>query len=64
MVEVPISEKVNLTIEEAAKLTNIGMNKIRELSKEKDCDFSLQVGTKTLIKREKFVKYLMGKTVI
>ena len=64
MVEVPISEKVNLTIEEATKLTNIGRDKIRELSKTKDCDFTLQVGSKTLIKREKFIKYLMDKSVI
>lgn len=64
MVEVPISEKVNLTIEETTKLTNIGRDKIRELSKTKDCDFTLQVGAKTLIKREKFIKYLMGKSVI
>lgn len=64
MNEVPIYEKVNLTVEEACKLTNIGRDKIRELVKEKDCDFSLMVGTKILIKREPFVKYLMKKTVI
>lgn len=64
MNEVPIYEKVNLTVEEACKLTNIGRDKIRELVKEKDCDFSLMVGTKILIKRELFVRYLMKKTVI
>lgn len=64
MSEVPIYEKVNLTIEEACQLTNIGVQKIRSLTKEKDCDFALMVGTKTLIKREPFVRYLMKKTVI
>ncbi len=62
--EVPIYEKVNLTIEEACALTNIGRDKIKELTRNGDCDFSLQVGRKVLIKREPFVKYLMKKSVI
>lgn len=62
--KVPIYQKVNLTIEEASELTNIGGARIRELAKERDCDFSLQVGTKTLIKREPFTKYLMKKSVL
>lgn len=62
--QVPIYYKVNLTIEEACELTNIGRDKIRELTKERDCDFSLQIGKKTLIKREKFINYLMKKSVI
>lgn len=61
---VPISEKLNLTIEEAAQYSNIGQHKIRELLRENDCDFSLNVGTKVLIKRERFVKYLMIRSVI
>lgn len=64
MEKVPIHQKVNLTIEEAAELTNIGEARIRELSKARDCDFSLQVGRKILIKREPFIKYLMKKSVL
>lgn len=64
MQEIPIYQKVNLTVEEAAALTNIGKTKIYELVKEKDCDFSLQIGKKTLIKREPFTKYLMRKSVL
>lgn len=64
MSEIPIYEKVNLTVEEAGQLTNIGVHKIRSLTKEKDCDFALMVGTKILIKREPFIRYLMKKTVI
>lgn len=64
MKEVPIYEKVNLTIKEACELTNIGRDKIRELINNSDCDFSLRVGRKILIKRERFIKYLMKKSVI
>lgn len=61
---VPIPQKINLTVEEAAQYSNIGQHKIRELLKQTDCDFSLNIGTKTLIKREKFIKYLMHRSVI
>lgn len=64
MESVPIYKKVNLTVEEAASLTNIGKSKIYELVKERDCDFSLQIGKKILIKREPFVRYLMKKSVL
>lgn len=64
MESVPIYQKVNLTIDEAVALTNIGRNKIYELVKEGNCDFTLQVGKKILIKREPFVKYLMKKSVL
>ncbi len=55
---IPISEKVALTIEEAAAYSNIGQNKLRELSKAPLCDFVLFVGKKTLIKRKAFEKYI------
>lgn len=64
MESVPIYQKVNLTVEEAANLTNIGKTKIYELVKERDCDFSLQIGKKILIKREPFIRYLMKKSVL
>lgn len=49
--EVPIWEKTTLTLEEAAEYTNIGINKIRELSNNPRCTFVLYVGRKRLIKR-------------
>lgn len=64
METVPIYQKTNLTVEEASALTNIGKTKIYSLVKERDCDFSLQVGKKILIKREPFIRYLMKKTVL
>lgn len=58
MKEVPIWEKSNLTIEEAAAYTGIGWNKLRELSEDKQCQFVLWVGNKRLIKRRKFDEYI------
>lgn len=65
MKEVPIWEKLNLTIEEAAAYSGVGINKIREMMKEKDCDFVLKVGIKkNLIKRSKFEHYLTVHEII
>jgi len=56
--EVPIWEKQNLTIEEAAAYSNIGKNKLRQLTDARDCKFVLWVGSRRLIKRQKFDKYI------
>lgn len=56
--DVPIYEKSNLTLEEAAAYFNIGINKLRELTEPSDCTFVLWVGNKRLIKRKKFDEYL------
>lgn len=56
--EVPLWEKANLTIEEAAAYFGIGMNKLRELTEDEQCKFVLFVGTKRLIKRRLFEQYL------
>lgn len=58
MKEIPIWEKSNLTLEEAAAYSNIGMAKLRELSNDDKCPFVLWVGNKRLIKRVQFDKYL------
>ena len=64
METVPVYQKISLTVEEASALTNIGKTKIYDLAKERDCDFTLQVGKKILIKREPFIRYLMKKSVL
>lgn len=56
--EVPIWEKSNLTIEEAAAYSGIGMNKLRELTNDDHCPFVLWNGNKRLIKRRELDKYL------
>lgn len=56
--EVPVWEKANLTFEEAAAYFGIGINKLRDLTSDDRCPFVLWVGTKRLIKRRAFEKYL------
>lgn len=51
-------EKSNLTVEEAAAYSGIGMNKLRDLSDKETCPFVLWVGTKRLIKRRKLDEYI------
>ena len=55
---IPIWEKRNLTLEEAAEYFGIGVAKIRELSNQEGCEFVLWIGTKRLIKRTKLEQYL------
>ena len=58
MKEVPIWEKSNLTLEEAAAYSGIGINKLRDLTNEQNCQFVLWVGSKRLIKRRLFDKFI------
>lgn len=58
MLQVEIKDKINLTIEEAAAYSNIGMNRIDEMARKPNCPFVLYVGRKKLIKRKEFEKYL------
>ena len=55
---VPIWEKSMLTVDEAAAYFNIGTKKLRELIDNENCEFVLHVGTKRLIKRRLFEKFL------
>lgn len=55
---IPIWEKLNLTINEAAEYSNIGINRLTELVSNPMCPFVLYVGKKRLIKRKEFEKYI------
>lgn len=55
---IPIWEKLNLTKQEAAIYSNIGINKIEELLKDPRCSFVLYVGTKKLVKRKEFEQFI------
>lgn len=58
--DVPVCDKLNLTVEEAAAYSNIGINKINRMLDEPSCTFILQVGKgKRLVKRKEFEKYLL-----
>lgn len=55
---VPIWQKTNLTLEETAAYSGIGVNKIRTISDDENCSFVLWVGNKRLIKRRMFDDYI------
>ena len=58
MKEIPFWEKANLTLEETAAYFSIGQQKLRDLTDNEDCDFVLWIGSKRLIKKNKFLKYI------
>ena len=55
---IPIWEKLTLTVDEASEYSNIGICKINELAKQPNCPFVLYVGRKKLIKRKEFETYI------
>ncbi len=55
---VPIPQKRLLTLEEAAQYTGLGINKIREMSNDENCNFVLWNGAKRMLKRTKLEEYL------
>ena len=56
--KIPVWKKSNLTLEEAAAYSGIGVNKLRALSDGENCTFVLWNGSKRLIKRRLLDKYL------
>ena len=58
MKEIPIWEKSNLSLEEAAAYSGIGINKLRDLTSDRNCRFVLWVGNKRLIKRRLFDQFI------
>ena len=63
-IQIPIYRKQNLTLEEAATYSNIGINRLDILTKRPDCNFVLRVGNKRLIKRRLFDEYIERIDVI
>lgn len=55
---IPIWQKQNLTLEEAAEYSNIGINRLRILTDDPKCPFVFFVGKKRLIKKRLFDKYI------
>lgn len=58
---VPVWEKANLTITEAAAYFNIGQNRLVKLCCRPNCNFVLHIGNKRLIKRKAFEEFLEGQ---
>ena len=62
--EVPIYEKVALTVKEASLYSNIGINRIDTMLRMPNCPFALFVGAKKLVKRKEFEQYISEKLTI
>ena len=61
---VPIYKKQNLTLNEAAEYSNIGINRLDMLIKKTNCNFVLHVGNKRLIKRKQFDDFIASVDII
>lgn len=56
---VPLNEKLNLTVAEAATYSGIGQNRIRQWMKEDACPFRLWVNEqKMVVRRKEFEEFL------
>ena len=56
--EIPLEAKPLLTLKEASIYTGIGINKLRDMSNEKNCDYVLFVGRKRMFKRIALLRFL------
>lgn len=56
--KVPVWEKANLSLEEAAAYFGIGINKLRDMTNDDNCSFVLWNGNKRLIKRKQLERFL------
>ena len=57
-IEIPISEKYMLTINEAAAYFSIGVKKLRRMAEDNEGKFAITMGSRYLIVREKFEEYI------
>ena len=56
--DIPIWRKANLSVEEAAAYSGIGMAKLYEMTESEDCPFVLWIGSRRMIKRKAFDEYI------
>ena len=57
-VEIPVSEKYMLTINEAAAYFSIGIKKLRRMAEDNEGRFAVAMGSRYLIVRGKFEEYI------
>lgn len=63
--EVPLWEKYALSVDESAEYFGIGQNRLRSIiASNPDAEYLVTVGSKTMIKRKLFEKYLDIATAI
>ena len=55
---IPLEMKPLLTLKEASLYTGIGINKLRDMSNERNCNYVLFMRRKRMFKRESLLKFL------
>ena len=55
---ISLEAKPLLTLKEASQYTGIGINKLRDMSNERNCNYVLFVGRKRMFKRVALLKFL------
>lgn len=60
-INVPVYNKINLSIKEEAAYSNVGENTIRRLLAERGCPFLLKIGNRQLVKRKEFENFLEAR---
>lgn len=57
--EMPIWQKLNITLEEAALYSGVGIERLRSIISQPSCNFVIKIGNqKRLIKRKAFEEYM------
>lgn len=60
--DIPLNEKLNLTIEEAAVYTGVGQRLLRKWMKDPSCPFCIWIGPKKmLVRRKELEEFLASK---
>lgn len=62
--EVPIWERSLLTINEASDYTGVGINRLRSLTSNRNCELVIWVGNRRMFKRKKLDEYLENASSI
>ena len=55
---IPLWNKLNLSVTEASIYSNISTTKIYEMTEKPDCPFVIWIGNRRIIKRKTFEEYL------
>ena len=57
-IQVPIWEKTRITLHEATAYSGIGLLKLRNMTKEPDCDYVMWIRSQKMIIRRKFDDFI------
>ena len=65
MADIPVWEKMNLTVKEAAEYSNIGEKTLRDyIKRNPESVFVLWIGKNTLVKRKEFEEWNSAQYIV